>query len=134
MYSINDIEEIMDLCEGVIEEQNSQLKKLCLYEPEATAMREQVKKNIERLNELVVTGSLIRANYVSLDADHNITLLESLKRYTQCINEKVKNAELDTEEYAFEKYCIGYMQGKLELGFITPADMDLLEEWIEKCK
>lgn len=134
MYSINDIEEIMDLCEGVIKEQNSQLKKLCLYEPEATEMREQVKKNINRINELVVTGSLIRANYVSLDADHNITLLESLRRYTQYINEKVKNAELDAEDYAFEKYCIGYMQGKLELGFITPTDMDLLEEWFEKCK
>ena len=73
----------------------------------------------------------IQTEYVSLDADHIGYLLGVIEKYHEWVNEQVQCAEMSTLDYAEEKYQIGYMQGRLELGLLTSDDIGVINEWEE---
>lgn len=69
---------------------------------------------------------------VSLDADHLGHLFVVVDKYHNWVNKQLERAELSTRDYGAEKYDIGYMQGRLELGMLTAKDVEVIEGWESK--
>lgn len=67
--------------------------------------------------------------FVSLDADHLGHLLVVISKYHDLINEQGETAEIAFMDFGVEKYQIGYLQSRAELGLLTQEDINVIEEW-----
>ena len=68
-------------------------------------------------------------NFVSLDADHLGHMYTVIAEYHEWVNKRVERAELSTMDFGFEKYQIGYMQARVELGLLTADDVEKIQDW-----
>lgn len=68
-------------------------------------------------------------NFVPLDADHLGHMYTVITEYHEWVNKMVERAELSTMDFGFEKYQIGYMQARVELGLLTADDVEKIQDW-----
>lgn len=93
------------------------------------AEKEDKRREYAALDSVIEETKRIQTEYVSVDADQLGHCLWVLEEYSKWLKEQLDTAEISTEDYAAERYQIGYMQARVELGFLTWDDIHVLEEW-----
>lgn len=83
----------------------------------------------ETLESVIETVEDIQATFISVDADHVMHMLNICKQYNDKVKKQCEEGYLSAEDYAAERYAIGYMQGRLELGLVIAKDLIVITEW-----
>lgn len=131
MFSWKELTVIKDWAEAGISVLDGHLRNTLYSEDEKELKRQEQ----STLYSVVDTVGIVQKMYIPLDADHLGHLLEVCKDYCDYILVQHARQCMTTADFATEKYMVGYMQGKLELGFVTATDLTVLHDWEEiTCK
>lgn len=84
------------------------------------------------LESIIAEATEMQTEYENMDADHMVHCMEVLNKYHEWVNEQYQTAEMMSEDYGAEKYTIGYIQGRLELGIVTEGMLSIIGEWEEQ--
>lgn len=93
--------------------------------------KESKRREYAALDSFVEEVELIQKECVHLDVDHIMHMLSVCTRYSDYCREQWETAEMSHEDYAFNKYTIGYVQARLEMGIIKVEETDMIHEWEE---
>lgn len=91
--------------------------------------KEDKRREYAALEEIIETTKHIQTTYADLDADHLGHLLQVCEAHGNYVRDLVERAEMTTMDFAQEMYCIGYMQGRAEIGLLTMEDVEVIESW-----
>ena len=91
--------------------------------------KEAKRREYATLDSFVEEVELIQKECVAVDADQLVHMMEICTRYSDYVKEQWETAEMTHETYAFNKYAIGYVQARLEVGIIKVEDTDMIYEW-----
>lgn len=91
--------------------------------------KEAKRREYATLDSFAEEVKLIWKECAHLDADQIIHMLEICNRYAEYVKEQWDTGEMTHEDYAFERYTIGYVQARLEMGIVKIEETDMVYEW-----
>lgn len=91
--------------------------------------KEDKRREYDDLNSIVETVENIHKEYICVDPDHLMELLGLCHGYYKHVQHKCEEGLCGATDSMQLTYQIGYMQGRLELGYITESDLNVLKEW-----
>lgn len=91
--------------------------------------KEAKRREYATLDSFVEEVKLIQRECVHLDADQIVHMLGVCTRYSEYVKAQCENGNMSCEDYAFNRYTIGYVQARLEVGIIKIEETDMIYEW-----